>query len=389
MRTWRASYRPRLMRESPRIRVRCILGEKGATRMRRALLSCLLLLGLASGLASAATYTVDPAGNGDFTTIPEAWVSATAYGCCDTVCVLPGTYVVGDGLWSSPLEITQCSPWLVSRDGAEATLVAGDGQAVAFKISQWTDSPWAYIAGFTFRDLGELIYREWDQWGHFYFRDNIVENCGGYYAVDASSCTWDSWICRNEIRNNPGSGIYIYHNSGLIADNDVHDNARDGIRGACCEEPVIQGNHVHHNGGAGISTGFYGSILDNLVECNAGVGICSANAGGARIVGNIVRGNEIGVKLPMNGILDFHNNDLYDNTAYDLDVTHAWSGELDATMNWWGTVDPAVISSHVFDCHDDPGTALCVDFEPWCTSPGCEPTAVEPSSWASIKAMFR
>ncbi len=46
------------------------------------------------------------------------------------------------------------------------------------------------------------------------------------------------------------------------------------------------------------------------------------------------------------------------------------------------------IAAGIYDCGDNPGTA-CVNFEPFCVAPGCQPVAVEAKSWGMIKAMYR
>ena len=58
-------------------------------------------------------------------------------------------------------------------------------------------------------------------------------------------------------------------------------------------------------------------------------------------------------------------------------------------MTGWGTTDPALVAEHIWDCHDHPEVGLCIVFSPFCSSPNCEPTLVEPLSWGAIKAMFR
>jgi hypothetical protein len=60
-------------------------------------------------------------------------------------------------------------------------------------------------------------------------------------------------------------------------------------------------------------------------------------------------------------------------------------------MNWWGTTDPGEIAASIWDCHDSDWAGVCFVVEPWCTMPGCDATGApgEPSSWGTIKAMYR
>ena len=55
------------------------------------------------------------------------------------------------------------------------------------------------------------------------------------------------------------------------------------------------------------------------------------------------------------------HNDIYDNGAYELQVTqdaNSYSADFSsavvtATDNWWGTTDPVEIASKVYDHNDD------------------------------------
>ena len=196
-------------------------------------------------------------------------------------------------------------------------------------------------------------------------------------------------IARNVIRNNGGSGINMYHFFGPIEENEICHNSGSGLVGVCCEEPTIQRNHIHHNSGNGISTSFYCYAYHNLIEHNGGAGISPYMS--FRIEHNIIRGNSVGVMLPDHPLGSLHFNDIYDNTSYAID--HWWHDpdpwEVDATENWWGTADPDEIAAAIWDCHDDPSIGTCVVYDPWCTTPGCEPVAVEATSWGAIKAMYR
>lgn len=57
---------------------------------------------------------------------------------------------------------------------------------------------------------------------------------------------------------------------------------------------------------------------------------------------------------------------------------------IDAGHNWWGTDVESQIQAKIYDSMDDPDLYATVLYTPWYSAPG-----VEPSSWGSIKAMFR
>jgi hypothetical protein len=347
---------------------------------------CLVLL--AAIPASARVFTVDPLGGGDYLTLPQAWGPA---GPADTIMMMPGTHLVGLNQPGWPLTLDAGSPTVIGQAGAEQTILLGDGLLVAFKVPAGTGDAHISFQGLTFRSLGEL-FRRMDPWsapggGYLTFTDNVVEDCRSSYALDASSCSPTSVVARNVIRNNTGGGIFVYHNSGHFQDNEICFNAW-GIRGACCENPIIQGNHIHHNLGLGIQTAVYVyTVLDNLIEYNGSEGIELGLA--SQIEGNVIRYNSVGVET-YSTTAEFHRNDIYGNTVFNVQILGSrgrpWT--WDCTMNWWGTTDPDAIAAGIWDCHDG-SVGGCVVFDPWCEFPGCQVSAVAPATWSSIKAMYR
>jgi hypothetical protein len=355
-------------------------------RSMRMLLPCLVLL--AACPVAARIITVDPRAGGDYLTLPQAWGPA---GAADTVLMVAGTHLVGHGMPGWPLTLNSDSPTVMGPEAPGEAVLLGDGTTVAFVIPANTHNARMYFSRLTFRSLGELFKRAGsvEDGGTLKFTDNVVETCGSsyyVYALDASSCGSTAVIARNIIRNNPGMAIELFHNSGQVCDNEICYNLA-GMGGVCCETPKIERNHVHHNTGGGIGTSFSYTVRDNLIEYN-GYGL-SIGSGGS-FTGNVVRYNTIGVKAGETYAY-FHHNDIYGNTAYNVQVRWSGGGTVtwNCTMNWWGTTDPAAIAGSIWDRNDDPGLLVSVNFEPWCEAPGCEVTHAEQSSWGSIKALFR
>ncbi len=349
-------------------------------RTRFALTACVILL--ACSTATAWTITVGP---GD----PMELVTAShAAGRTDTVFILPGTYVVG-----GPIYLTNDSPSYVGVGGPEGVILLGTGVEQAFFLDEFTWDAHIHLERITFRGLAEIIGRVSPisgAGGEIHFTDNIIEECGSgalYPALKATGC-WGI-IARNEFRNNLGYGIGTYHTSAAIEDNEIYGSL-GGVHDQCCTSPPIRGNHVHDNSGTGIDTGYWegGAIEYNVIERNGGTGLSVGSS--FTVQHNVIRENVRGVAS--GGISGswaaIHGNDIYANTEFNLRVESNWAQTLDSTMNWWGSVDPLVIAEGILDCYDDPERA-CVVFEPFCMSPGCEPTPAEVSSWGSIKALFR
>ena len=193
------------------------------------------------------------------------------------------------------------------------------------------------------------------------FTDSVVEYCTlGLRAQQDGAI-----VSGNTVRYNDGAGIgYTYYAS-------------------------VVGNHVHDNSGSGIAASFGGSIEYNLVEDNGGAGI-SVYGVSTRVEHNVVRGNAVGVSVGEQTSVTVNYNDLDSNGEYELLIAWPGFGTVDATSNWWGTTDPDVIATLIFDCYDDPDLVTCVLFEPWCIEPGCEGTSPsESGTWGSIKALYR
>ncbi|MCK4513214.1 right-handed parallel beta-helix repeat-containing protein [bacterium] len=345
-----------------------------------AVLAALLLLSVSS---TARTITVDCNGGGDYT---DLQYGVAAAGPDDIVLVFPCTYTVGPG-W--PIYLDSESPRIMSIGGPEVTIIEGDGTRSAFRHSGGHELARIHIRGFTFRNVSKVLQKGMDDEGVMVFRDNVIENCG--HGLDARWMWWGSYIGGNLITGNSGNGIDMYHCWAVIEDNEICFNTGTGMAGVCCEEPQIRRNHIHHNTGCGISTGFYADITHNIIEHNGGTGIGTNSVSGNNVVEhNIIRHNAGGIALYMYASLTFRYNDVYGNSGHNVVCEWYTSGaEFDATMNWWGTTDPEEIAAGIHDCHDDPQIETCVIFDPWCSCPGCEPTSANVRSWGAIKSLFR
>jgi hypothetical protein len=339
--------------------------------MGRALTLSVVLLALLPAPTVADIIYVHPGGAGDHTTIPEGLANATID---DTVLVAAGTYTASGTGW--PIALHSESPTIVSEDGAAATVLRS---GTPFRTTAGDHACRVRIVGFTITETPSPLARGDDSWGQFLFTDNVVD--GNSNGLDASVS--NGLIARNLIRDNGELGIYTYHFWGIIEDNEICGHV-DGILGECCEEPTVRRNYIHHNTGTGSAPGFVAHQTENLVEHN-GTGLYVGPDGEAQY--NIIRYNEYGVRFNAVPTVPFHWNDIHDNTLYNLKV-EACYGELDATMNWWGTTDPEEIAAGIWDCHDDPNIDCCVLFDPFCHAPGCG-NPVKPSSWGAIKAMYR
>jgi hypothetical protein len=314
------------------------------------------------------------------------------HGSADTLRLLPGTYTVGVPSAWWPLALDSGSPSLIGIGGPEGVTLLGTGVERAFSLGEFMYDAHMHFEQITFSGLAEIIGRQQmlSGRGELCFTDNIVEDCGlgpVYPPLNATSC-WGI-IARNIFRNNAGPAIGFEHAATVIEDNHIYGNG-DGIVDWCCTSPPIRGNHIHDNLRTGIRTGYFegGSIEYNLLEHNT-TGLSVGDH--FTVQHNIIRDNEYGVwsgDMPGTNAA-IHNNDIYNNTECNLGVWRENQQTYDCTMNWWGSVDSLVIAEGIYDCNDDPEVGICVIFQPFCTSPGCQPSSIEPSSWGSIKALYR
>ena len=322
----------------------------------RTLLIAVIVLALASGPASGqCTVTLGEGGVLSGSSIASAIASlGPIFGDEWTLCIAPGVYELdpSDG-WPVTLPWNH-TPAIVGSDGAEATVLIGDGVMDAFVLE---DHARGRFRGLTFRSFrvpisGSIV-------ASLEFTDSVVEYC----TYGLTSEQNEAVITGNTVRYNELQGIgYTYY-------------------------ATVVGNHVHDNSGIGIGASFGGSIEYNLVEDNGGAGI-SVYGVGTGVEHNVVRGNAVGVAVGEHPSVTINFNDLYQNDEYEL-TTWPGGGSVNATYNWWGTTDPELIAARIFDCHDDPLLA-CVLFDPWCDEPGCNGgTSVECTTWGSIKALYR
>jgi PKD repeat protein len=101
-----------------------------------------------------------------------------------------------------------------------------------------------------------------------------------------------------------------------------------------------------------IGTAVYESIVKycEFTENEIGISKSPINSIGDYYY-NSVYNNKIGVNFGNYGTYTFENNNIYNNTDYNLKITGPDDQEV--KNNWWGTNDPIKINQSIYDIYDD------------------------------------
>ena len=133
-----------------------------------------------------------------------------------------------------------------------------------------------------------------------------------------------------------------------------------GILVTSCYGPTpqatITGNDIHSNfEGVGIG---YGDSDTSIVTLTC----------------NEIHNNDVGVYIRSDGTtVTGHQNEIYDNVNYGVEVNSCCTATYDFENNWWGDASGPTHSSNLLGTGD--AVSDNVDFEPWSFTPDpCEPT---------------
>ncbi|MFH1312115.1 MAG: right-handed parallel beta-helix repeat-containing protein [Candidatus Eisenbacteria bacterium] len=329
----------------------------------------------------ARSWYVLPDSTGDAPTIP-AGLDSASYG--DTVLVAPGIYQTFDD--PETKIYAKDGVWLLSEGGPDVTVIEMCG---ATGITFFTCEG-ARASGFWIRpgsgggcEPPPLLARGISC---YECTDVIVEHCiiegvdHGIYVRGASSEWWKP-VFRNNVIRDCYMGIYCW---------DIHDPGRPFFQGNTITEcafgaeildsaPNLDGNEITHNAW-GLSYGGHcgGNCTRNVIAYN--------EDGGVWVYSDppLASPDFNGTWLPEEA------NDFYGNGGYDIRYMYdpeQGQGLVMAIYNWWGSDCPN-FASRIYGSN--------VVYSPWLdsthtvaiTEADCQ-GATEPTTWGSIKAMFR
>jgi parallel beta-helix repeat protein len=191
--------------------------------------------------------------------------------------------------------------------------------------------------------------------------NNILTNnifAGGWgeaAGIDVLNCNSPITITNNIITGSQGMGIRLGGGYGKITirGNTIGQGTSWGIAIGGSNNSTVQNNIIESNSsGISIDSGTGLSVLDNTVRNNTNRGI-SLGGGSGSLSNNTISGNGAYGIYAANANWTIHNNNLYNNTSYDLYYAGGAGTTLDATDNWWGTINGAEIGKHIYDSKDD------------------------------------
>ncbi|MCW4035022.1 MAG: right-handed parallel beta-helix repeat-containing protein [Candidatus Bathyarchaeota archaeon] len=156
----------------------------------------------------------------------------------------------------------------------------------------------------------------------------IISNCsitsksGGIYCGGTFVDTNVPRILHNVIENCSNAGIYV-----------------DG------GSPIIERNYI-------TNSTFVGGILVTYPGADPS------------IRNNTITGNNVGIKLEISPTQPILYNNIYDNTEYNIYLQVGASEDINATNNWWGTINTSGISQTIYDFKNDFNLGT-VNFDPF------------------------
>lgn len=317
----------------------------------------------------------------DYLTIKEALDSAVSG---DTVLVAPGTYVVTLTADADTRIVMPAGVVLMSEEGPEATII---------EICQYTicieffDSELARVGGFTLRqspDAGCSNPMGFTYGVHCYectnviVEDCIIEHLSYGIGVDGESQGWWYPIFRNNLIRNCAIGVGCYDVFGY-------------------DRPLVSGTTITNcSYGAEVRNSRPYFDSDSITYCHDGLyyyGECGGDCSRCLIAYNEACGAYIDTDPPIASPgFNLHwnkaeANDIYENGSWDIWYAHSGDDALVmAILNYWGS-----------DCPDfDSRIHGRVNHTSWVdsthtriiTEADC-PNAAQPTTWSSIKAMYR
>lgn len=175
---------------------------------------------------------------------------------------------------------------------------------------------------------------------------NVVEFCRVYYAYNGVHNHAATAVILNNVFSENGTALSFKkadfsHPCWMFIEHNMIVGNKSGISARNCITNIAF-NDISNNE-------FYGIWLREGVD--------------ARVAYNNMTKNGKGIYLYKAPAVKISYNNIYDNIEYNIAMAEENPSDVDASENWWGTLDTAVISSKIFDKAADE-TLGKVTFEP-------------------------
>lgn len=196
-----------------------------------------------------------------------------------------------------------------------------------------------------------------------------------------------------------------WYESGPVVSNNVITGCSVGIR--CTGYSVISGNNISSCGvgiGLGVVQVLGGTLVAHpLIERNlithnirGVVIILSSRFGEGTLVpiiqDNTIAYNDVGLYVYVGSyeaIPTIIDNNIHDNSEYNVQLDEDAKDDIDVAYNWWGTTDTQAINQTIYDYKNDFKLPK-VNFVPFLTEPNTETAPIIPEfpSWIILPLLI-
>ena len=183
----------------------------------------------------------------------------------------------------------------------------------------------------------------------------IANNAFDCYGVAINVYNGYATISNNFIKSTGNYGVYGTSNS-YISDNNI-TGCNTGVY--VLGNSTVTRNLITTNT-YGVRSGATSAKVENNVIANNNYGL----SGGGTIRNNNIGNNLVGVDISLAS--NITQNNILSNTQYNIQMSMSNTTTVDATNNWWGTIDTQTINQTIRDYKTNPVVGQ-VTFTPFLT----------------------
>ncbi|MBT1072516.1 NosD domain-containing protein [Pelotalea chapellei] len=199
---------------------------------------------------------------------------------------------------------------------------------------------------------------DWSALNFLGSRGNVIENCRIDYAYNGIHAHGAEVLIKDNVLRKCAVAISVKR----------EDDAKGTPGFGISADITVTGNLIEDNKG-GINVRISrAAITHNTIRNNKFFGIWIKGACPGEISRNEITANQKGIFFYKADIISILNNNIYDNSDYNLAVADEQQKDVQAAGNWFGFTDRTKIGDLVFDGKADPGVARII-VEPFLMEP--------------------